>query len=263
NALSTAQRWHESGAPGRQATVPLPGVSPSTLCNESVNSRAAAYRRPLLPCNPPRCSLAPMSAQSSSRRAAREPRHSLLIITVFMFSLPGMAALAIDAGSWYRTKRSLQADADAAALAGASQLPIGWTAAQTAAQAEYAKNGDNTDTVQYQNTNDLTTNDTVTVTASRSNPSFFAKLFGINNATITATSKATVESYTKVVSTGQIMPWGVMQSSWTLGQQYNLYVDNSTPNNGAISLKGKDSNGNCQGTSAAHDYRNEITHPLP
>jgi Flp pilus assembly protein TadG len=202
-----------------------------------------------------------MSAQSS-RRAARERGQSLVIITVFMFSLLGMAALAIDAGSWYQTKRSLQADADAAALAGASQLPISWTAAQTAAQAEYAKNGNNTDTVQYQNTNDLTTNDTVTVTASRSNPSFFAKLFGINNATITATSKATVESYTKVVSTGQVMPWGVMQQSWTLGSQYSLYVDNSTPNNGALSLNGKDSNGNCLGTSGASDYSNEINGAL-
>ena len=202
-----------------------------------------------------------MSAQSS-RRAARERGQSLVIITVFMFSLLGMAALAIDAGSWYQTKRALQADTDAAALAGASQLPSGWSYAQSAAQAEYAQNGSNSDTVQYQNTNDLTTNDTVTVTASRSNPSFFARLFGINNATITATSKATVESYTKVVSTGQVMPWGVMQSSWTLGAQYSLYVDNSTPNNGALSLNGKDSNGNCQGTSGANDYSNEINGAL-
>ena len=199
-----------------------------------------------------------MSAQPSLRRASRERGQSLVIITVFMFSLLGMAALAIDAGSWYQTKRSLQADADAAALAGASQLPTGWSTAQAAAQAQYAKNGDSSDTVTYQNTNNLTTNDTVTVTATRSNPSFFAKLFGINNASITATSKATIESYTKVTSTGQVMPWGVMQSSWVLGGQYSLYVDNSTPNNGALSLNGKDSSGNCQGSSGANDYSNEI-----
>jgi len=199
-----------------------------------------------------------MSAQSSRRRAARERGQSLVIVTVFMFSLLGMAALAIDAGSWYQTKRSLQADADAAALAGASQLPISWSAAQTAAQAEYANNGQGSDSVTYQNTSNLTSNDTVTVTTSRANPSFFAKLFGINSATITATSKATVESYTKVVSTGQVMPWGVMQASWTLGQQYSLYTDNTSPNNGALSLNGKDSNGNCQGTSGANDYSNEI-----
>jgi len=173
-----------------------------------------------------------------------------------------MAALAIDAGSWYQTKRSLQADADAAALAGASQLPISWSAAQTAAQAEYAKNGNNSDSVTYQNTSNLTSNDTVTVTTSRTNPSYFAKLFGFSNATITATSKATVESYTKIVSNGNVMPWAVMQSSWTLGQQYSLYTDNSSPNNGAVSLLGKDANGNCQSTSGANDYSNEINGTL-
>jgi Flp pilus assembly protein TadG len=203
-----------------------------------------------------------MSAQSSRRRAARERGQSLVIITVFMFSLLGMAALAIDAGSWYQTKRSLQADADAAALAGASQLPISWSAAQTAAQAEYANNGNNSDSVTYQNTSNLTTNDTVTVTTSRTNPSYFAKLFGFSNATITATSKATVESYTKIVSNGQVMPWAVMQSSWTLGQQYSLYTDNTSPNNGAVSINGKDVNGNCQGTSGANDYSNEINGSL-
>ena len=203
-----------------------------------------------------------MSAPTSRSLTARERGQSLVLITVFMFSLLGMCAIAIDAGSWYQTRRSLQADTDAAALAGASQLPISWGAAQTAAAANYTKNGNGSDSVTYQNTNNLTTNDTVTVTATRQNASFFAKLFGINSATISATSKATIESYTKVVSTGQVMPWAVMQSSWSLGQQYSLYTDNSSPNNGAVSLLSKDGNGNCQSTSGANDYSNEINGSL-
>jgi Flp pilus assembly protein TadG len=199
-----------------------------------------------------------MSAHPSRSRLSSQRGQSLVLITVFMFSLLGMAALAIDAGSWYQTKRSLQADADAAALAGASQLPASWSSAQTAASSQYSKNGNASDTVTYQNTSNLASNDTVTVTASRSNPSFFAKLFGINNATITATSRATVESYTKVVSTGQVMPWGVMKASWTLGQQYSIYTDNSSPNNGSLSLPVKDGSGNCTGTSGGSDYRNTI-----
>jgi len=196
------------------------------------------------------------------RRFRSERGQSLVVISVFMVALIGMAAIAIDAGSWYQTRRSLQADADAAALAGASQLPAGWSYAQSASQAEYARNGHASDTVTYQNTSNLTTNDSVTVTTSRANPSFFAKLFGISGATISATARATVESYTRVVSTGQVMPWGVMQSSWTLGAQYSLYTDNTSPNNGALSLNGKDSNGNCQGTSGANDYSNEINGAL-
>ena len=40
-----------------------------------------------------------------------------------MVVLLGMAGLVIDVGSWYRDQRDLQADADAAALAGAQELP--------------------------------------------------------------------------------------------------------------------------------------------
>src|SRR5205807_441413 len=109
---------------------------------------------------------------------------SLVLITVFMMSLLGMAALAIDAGTWYQTKRAVQAAADSAALAGASQLPVSWSAAQTAAQTEYARNSNGSDTVTYQNTANLTAGDTVKVTASRVSTSFFAKLFGFSNATI-------------------------------------------------------------------------------
>jgi hypothetical protein len=68
-----------------------------------------------------------------------------------------------------------------------------------------------------------------------------------------------VLSYTKVVSTGQVMPWGVMRASWVLGNQYSLYVDNSTPNNGALSLNTKSGSGSCQGTSGANDYSNEVS----
>ncbi len=198
-----------------------------------------------------------MTRRSSTHRSYAERGQSLVLITVFMMSLLGMAALAIDAGSWYQTKRSLQASADSAALAGASQLPVGWSTAQNAAQAEYARNGNGSDTVSYQNTANLTAGDTVKVTASRVSPSFFAKLFGITNATITASASATIESYTSVTSTGQVMPWGVMKASWTLGSQYSIYTDGTSPNNGALSLPVK-SGTNCTGTSGGSDYRNTI-----
>jgi hypothetical protein len=151
----------------------------------------------------------------------------------------------------------VQAAADASALAGASQLAVGWTAAQTAAQSEYASNGNGSDTVTYQNTANLTAGDTVKVTASRVSSSFFAKLFGITNATITASASATIESYTSVTSTGQVMPWGVMKASWTLGSQYSIYTDGSSPNNGALSLPVK-SGTSCTGTSGGNDYKNTI-----
>src|SRR5437763_3451554 len=118
-----------------------------------------ARARPCSPRSLPRWSLAPMSAHPSRSRLSCQRGQSLVLITVFMFSLLGMAALAIDAGSWYQTKRSLQADADAAALAGASPLASGWTYAQSAAQAEYTTNAGSGDTVTYQNVTVNTSND--------------------------------------------------------------------------------------------------------
>ena len=51
-----------------------------------------------------------------------------------MFSLIGVAGVAIDVGSWYQSKQSLQAAADAAALAGASQILASWSAANAVAE---------------------------------------------------------------------------------------------------------------------------------
>ena len=45
---------------------------------------------------------------------------------------------------------------------------------------------------------------------------------GNSTVTITATSQATLYSFSKVVSTGQLMPWGVMRTTWTPGQSYPI-----------------------------------------
>jgi Flp pilus assembly protein TadG len=180
-----------------------------------------------------------------------------------MMGLLGAAGLVIDLGGLYQAKRSVQAAADAAALAGASQLPAGWSYARTAAAANYAKNGKAADSVAFQNVTDGSSDDSVLVTATRQSPTFFIKLFGFTSANITASARATVKSITSVLSTGQVMPWGVMQNSWTLGSQYSIYTDNSSPNNGALSLDvHTQSNPNCTGTSGASDYRNTIAGSL-
>jgi hypothetical protein len=54
------------------------------------------------------------------------------------------------------------------------------------------------------------------------------------------------------------MPWGVMKGSYTPGAAYSIYTDNSTPNNGALSLNTV-SGTSCNTTSGASDYRDEIT----
>jgi hypothetical protein len=61
-----------------------------------------------------------------------ESGQALVVILLMMTVLLGMAALVIDVGYAYYTQRSLQASADAAALAGAQQLPSSSAAIATA-----------------------------------------------------------------------------------------------------------------------------------
>src|SRR5205807_10041330 len=55
---------------------------------------------------------------------SKSERGQVLVLTVLALTvLLGMTALVLDVGDWFRTKRQLQATADAAALAGAQALP--------------------------------------------------------------------------------------------------------------------------------------------
>lgn len=56
-------------------------------------------------------------------RRHREGGQALVIVVLFLFVLLGMAAMVIDVGYAYYAHRNLQADVDAAALAGAQELP--------------------------------------------------------------------------------------------------------------------------------------------
>jgi Flp pilus assembly protein TadG len=187
-----------------------------------------------------------------------ERGQTVVLITVFMFVLLGMCAMAIDVGLWYQDKRAVQASADASALAGASVLPVNFATAQTTANAEFSKNKKSGDSATIANTSDLTTNDSVTVTVTRTSPSFFAKLFGKNNATIQASARATVKSITTMASNFDVMPWGVMRNSFVPGNAYPIYTDNTSSNNGAVSLPYQ-SGTNCPPVSGANPYRDEIS----
>ena len=175
-----------------------------------------------------------------------------------MFVLLGMCALAIDVGIWYQDKRAVQATADASALAGASVLPASWSTAQTSATSQFGKNKKAGDTAVISNTSNLTSNDSVTVTVTRTAPSFFAKLLGKNSATIKATAQATVKTVTTLASNYDVMPWVVMKTDYQLGSAYPVYTDNAhNANNGAASLPYV--NGlNCPTPNGANPYRDEI-----
>ena len=182
---------------------------------------------------------------------------TLPLIVFCMLTVIGFAGAAIDVGSWLQSKRSLQNAADAAALAGASQIPRDWASATAAATAEFAKNRKTGDTASYANTSNAAANDSITVTATRQAPTYFTRIFGFMGVTITATARATVSSFTTVHSNQDIMPWGVMKDTYIPGQPYDIYTDNSSSNNGALSLPYVN-NANCPVPNGANPYRDEI-----
>ena len=70
-------------------------------------------------------------------RHKRSSGQAYVISILFLAVLLAMAAAVLDIGSWYRADRSLQATVDAAALAGAQELP-GNTGNANALAAQYA-----------------------------------------------------------------------------------------------------------------------------
>jgi Flp pilus assembly protein TadG len=159
---------------------------------------------------------------------------TLVLITLFMLSLLGMCAFAIDVGTWYQQKREVQNAADAGALAGAATLPAGWSAATSAAAAELGNNISGA-TVTYTPTSVYVTNDSIKVSASKPAQSFFAKALTSKKVTTTVSATATFMN-----SGGGALPWGVLKSTYTPGTTYPIYVDQQGPNNGALRLAGWD-----------------------
>jgi hypothetical protein len=71
-------------------------------------------------------------------RIRGESGQAIVFVAVILTALVGMSALVIDVGSWYHADRKLQTAADAAALAGAQELPINQSGAKTIAE-QYAQ----------------------------------------------------------------------------------------------------------------------------
>jgi Flp pilus assembly protein TadG len=135
-------------------------------------------------------------------RVHRERGQILPIVAVALVGLLGIGAFAIDVGYAYYAKRQIQSATDAAALAGAQDLPNGSTAIATATSYAAANTPANLSfTFAYQvkctatavvatgcnaavNPNDLT------VTGSATTNTWFAGLFGIDHFTLTAHANA-------------------------------------------------------------------------
>ena len=145
-----------------------------------------------------------MHLHTRLRHRSREDGQTVVLAVVAMVALLALSAFAIDVGYAYYAHRSLQASADAAALAGAQQLPDASAATATARQygtSAGSKNhlsniGDVTETISTKCLSSLPGCEPVNAVVAEETaqvPTFFARVLGINSLTITA--KATACSY--------------------------------------------------------------------
>lgn len=150
-----------------------------------------------------RSRLKPVAARGSRRLAREQQGQVIALMVVALIPLLGMVGLAVDIGYAYYSQRTLQSSADAASLAGASQLPNLPGAVGTAAQ--YGAKSGEKNAVQSGGITGVTESisekcvaslpgcapdNAVVVDESGSASTFFLRLFGVNSIPIRVESTA-------------------------------------------------------------------------
>ena len=123
-----------------------------------------------------------------------EDGQAFVLMVLALAVMMGMSVLVLDVGAWFRTDRRLQATADAAALAGAQELPKSASNAQSKAMQYANQNGGNVLAANIQVSSTYNPNDTITVKAQKDTPGVFSKLLGVNSTNIERSAKARVDS---------------------------------------------------------------------
>ena len=132
-----------------------------------------------------------------------------VIVAIIIIVLIGMVVLVVDVGSLYEDRRQLQTVADAAALAGAQDLPEDPVNAVQKAVDYANSNGVAITSSDVQILTTLVDNDTITVTPVDPNAKlYFASVFGVNSASVSATATATANS---PVGMSGLVPWAVLE----------------------------------------------------
>ena len=142
-------------------------------------------------------------------RAAQQRGQSLLVFVLFIGALLGFTAMTIDMGMFYEDRRHLQNTADAAALAGAQELPLDPAGARQKAQDWALNNGvDSSQISTIEVRSRLTANDTVYVELKKDFSWIFARVLGKTTSDVSADAAATTGS---LGGNSEMMPWAILQ----------------------------------------------------
>jgi hypothetical protein len=184
-------------------------------------------------------------------KSVSSERGQALVVAAFtLTAVAGFAALAVDVGQIMHERREIQNAADAAALAGAGELPYSGGDALAVAQEWAQKNGIDLggELTSVEVSTTYAPDDTITVEVERDVPYVFARVLGFGNQTIHATATARVGSPGGM---GGLRPFGVLEDAIEYGGSTPLKYDahdQSHGNFGAVALDG----------TGASVYRNTV-----
>lgn len=137
---------------------------------------------------------------------------AIIVALIISVALLGVAAIVVDGGALYATKRNLQNSADAAALAGVQDLPGNTGGARTSASYYLDQNVREAmvGSPQIDILRTFGDNDTVRVTVVGGAPAAFSQMWGRGDSPVMASATAVVASPTGY-SAG-VMPFGIMSA---------------------------------------------------
>ncbi|MEH7381310.1 pilus assembly protein TadG-related protein [Bacillus sp. JJ1533] len=164
----------------------------------------------------------------------KEDGATIVLIAIMMSVFLGLLALVADVGNLYLEKAKIQKVADAAALAGAGELPLNQTQAQMMATKTIELNKENPSDFSIFIQNNSTT---IEVIANKEVQLFFARTLGFENPVIRADASVDLMPVTSGVGA---VPLGVEYSnSLQFGSEVKLKVADATYGNfGALALTG-------------------------
>lgn len=121
------------------------------------------------------------------RRCRREEGATLVYVSLSLMVLLGFAGIALDGGYAFTQRGRMQVAADAAALAGARLAALDISDGEIGSQVKSIAYSNGATTVDWQLIND---GEAIRVDASRTVETWFAKLFGMHDITLSATAEA-------------------------------------------------------------------------
>lgn len=170
------------------------------------------------------------------KRISSEEGSVVVIVALCMVVLLGMTALVTDVGLIYLKESRLKAATDAAALAGAQELPYDSAKAVNTAVYYAGMNGADPDKVTATVAAD---NKSITVQGTAQLNLVFARVLGVETHQVGASSTAGVGAIKKISG---VMPLAVIErppeDPYVLGQEYEIKTDGVTGWFGFVALGG-------------------------